>query len=64
MHNAKAPPTRSNAPIGKIAIGTLDSLNRKLSLDAVKFGAMSLKPTWAMRSKSRPSATWLAGARF
>nr|WP_199289909.1 DUF4113 domain-containing protein [Leptolyngbya sp. FACHB-60] len=42
----------------------MDSLNRKLSLDAVKFGAMSLKPTWAMRSKSRPSATWLAGARF
>ncbi|MBE9111340.1 Y-family DNA polymerase [Nodosilinea sp. LEGE 07298] len=28
----------------------VDSLNRKLSPDAVKFGAMGLKPTWAMRS--------------
>jgi len=29
----------------------MDSLNRKLSPDAVKFGAMGLKPTWAMRSE-------------
>ena len=28
----------------------MDTLNRKLSPDAVKFGAMGLKPTWAMRS--------------
>lgn len=28
----------------------MDSLNRKLSPDAVKFGAMGLNPTWAMRS--------------
>ncbi|MEA5447626.1 DUF4113 domain-containing protein [Leptolyngbya sp. CCNP1308] len=27
-----------------------DSRNCKLSPDAVKFGAMGLKPTWAMRS--------------
>ena len=29
---------------------TMDSLNRKLCPDAVKFGALGLKPTWAMRS--------------
>ncbi|MEO0987053.1 MAG: DUF4113 domain-containing protein, partial [Cyanobacteria bacterium J06639_14] len=29
---------------------TLDTLNRKLSPDAVKFGAMGLNPTWQMRS--------------
>lgn len=29
----------------------MDNLNRKLSPDAVKFGAMGLKPTWAMRSE-------------
>jgi DNA polymerase V len=29
----------------------MDSLNRRLSPDAVKFGAMGLKPTWAMRSE-------------
>jgi DNA polymerase V len=28
----------------------MDSLNQKLCPDAVKFGAMGLKPTWAMRS--------------
>jgi DNA polymerase V len=28
----------------------MDNLNRKLSPDAVKFGALGLKPTWAMRS--------------
>lgn len=31
-------------------IAVMNNLNRKLSPDAVKFGAMSLKPTWAMRS--------------
>ncbi|MGG6242075.1 DUF4113 domain-containing protein [Nodosilinea sp. AN01ver1] len=31
-------------------MATVDNLNRKLSPDAVKFGAMGLKPTWAMRS--------------
>ncbi|NMF86476.1 Y-family DNA polymerase [Nodosilinea sp. P-1105] len=30
---------------------TMDSLNRKLCPDAVKFGALGLKPTWAMRSE-------------
>jgi DNA polymerase V len=29
----------------------MDSLNRKLSPDAVKFGAMGLNPTWKMRSE-------------
>jgi DNA polymerase V len=29
---------------------TLDSLNRKLSPDLVKFGALGMKPTWTMRS--------------
>ena len=29
----------------------MDNLNRKLSPDAVKFGAMGLKPTWKMRSE-------------
>lgn len=32
-------------------MAAMDSLNRKLSPDAVKFGAMGLKPTWAMRSE-------------
>lgn len=31
-------------------MAAMDSLNRKLSPDAVKFGAMGLKPTWTMRS--------------
>jgi DNA polymerase V len=29
---------------------TLDTLNRKLSPDAVKFGALGLNPTWTMRA--------------
>ncbi|MGB7313900.1 MAG: DUF4113 domain-containing protein [Nodosilinea sp.] len=29
----------------------MDNLNRKLSPDAVKFGAMGIKPTWSMRSE-------------
>ncbi|WP_035988135.1 DUF4113 domain-containing protein [Leptolyngbya sp. KIOST-1] len=29
----------------------MDNLNRKLSPDAVKFGALGLKPRWAMRSE-------------
>ena len=29
----------------------MDALNSKLSLDAVKFGAMGLNPTWKMRSE-------------
>ena len=28
----------------------IDTLNRKLKPDAVKFGAMGLNPTWKMRS--------------
>ncbi|WP_071527437.1 DUF4113 domain-containing protein [Nodosilinea nodulosa] len=28
----------------------MDSLNRRLRPDVVKFGAIGLKPTWAMRS--------------
>ncbi|MBD2110879.1 DUF4113 domain-containing protein [Nodosilinea sp. FACHB-141] len=29
----------------------MDDLNRKLNPNAVKFGAMGLGPTWAMRSE-------------
>lgn len=29
---------------------TLDTINRKLSPDAIKFGALGLKPTWTMRA--------------
>lgn len=32
-------------------MAAMDSLNHRLSPDAVKFGAMGLKPTWSMRSE-------------
>jgi DNA polymerase V len=32
-------------------MAAMDNLNRRLSPDAVKFGALGLKPTWAMRSE-------------
>jgi DNA polymerase V len=32
-------------------MAAMDNLNRRLSPDAVKFGAMGLKPTWATRSE-------------
>jgi DNA polymerase V len=32
-------------------MAAMDNLNRKLSPDAVKFGALDLKPTWSMRSE-------------
>ncbi|WP_313887388.1 DUF4113 domain-containing protein [Nodosilinea sp. LEGE 07088] len=32
-------------------MSAMDNLNRKLSPDAFKFGAIGLKPAWAMRSE-------------